>query len=82
MFVSMRAVKRSLLETAYNVSGALEGAHGAPIHIGDPELIGIDVQKPLLGSAPTGLPQLADDEVPVIWGCGASGVAAGISGSE
>ena len=82
MFVSMRPVKRSLLEMAYDITGALEGAHGAPIHIGDPELIGADLSKPLLGSGPGGLPQIADDEVPVFWGCGTSGAAAAITGSE
>jgi uncharacterized protein YcsI (UPF0317 family) len=41
--------------------------HGAPVHIGKPELIGIkDIMKPDYGDpAP-----MKDDEIPVFWACG------------
>ena len=81
MVVSMRPIKRRLLEAAYNITGGLEAAHGAPIHIGDPELIGVNLRKPLLGSAPDSNAEIADDEVPVFWGCGGSSFIACITGS-
>jgi uncharacterized protein YcsI (UPF0317 family) len=47
--------------------------HGAPIHIGDPTLIGIvDLQKPDYGDAVDVMP----DELPVFWACGVTPQAA------
>ena len=43
--------------------------HGAPIHMGDPKVIGVDLRKPYGGH---GLTQLRGDEVPVFWACGAT----------
>jgi len=41
--------------------------HGAPVHIGDPERIGItDLAKPDYGD----VAEIKDDEVPVFWACG------------
>ena len=41
--------------------------HGAPVHVGKPELIGIaDLMKPDYGDA---VP-VNDDELPVFWACG------------
>ena len=41
--------------------------HGAPIHIGDPEIIGADLANPLFGP-PVG--KIPDGLVPVFWACG------------
>ena len=42
-------------------------AHGAPLHIGDPAMIGIaDVAKPDFGDPPI----LREGDVPVFWACG------------
>jgi uncharacterized protein YcsI (UPF0317 family) len=41
--------------------------HGAPVHLGKPESIGIkDIAKPDWGDA---VP-IHDDEIPVFWACG------------
>ena len=41
--------------------------HGAPIHIGDPELIGIhDLSRPDYGDAV----EIRKGELPVFWACG------------
>ena len=41
--------------------------HGAPIHIGDPEKIGIfDISKPDFGDSVT----VNEGEIPVFWCCG------------
>ncbi|MDQ3273092.1 MAG: DUF1445 domain-containing protein, partial [Pseudomonadota bacterium] len=47
--------------------------HGAPVHIGDPALIGIaDLAKPDYGDAV----DLRADEIPVFWACGVTPQAA------
>jgi uncharacterized protein YcsI (UPF0317 family) len=41
--------------------------HGAPVHLGKPELLGIkDITKPDYGDS---VP-VRDDELPVFWACG------------
>ena len=46
---------------------AFPSVHGAPVHIGKPELIGIkDIMKPDYGDAV----EVRDDEMPVFWACG------------
>ena len=41
--------------------------HGGPIHVGDPEALGIrDLARPDFGDAVT----IHPDEVPVFWACG------------
>ena len=52
---------------AIQITSRFPSVHGAPVHIGDPSLIGIgDLQKPDYGDAvPVG-----PDELPVFWACG------------
>ncbi|MDA3630177.1 putative hydro-lyase [Saccharopolyspora sp. WRP15-2] len=65
--VSMRAIHRSEVSRAVEVTGELPFAHGSPLHVGDPGSIGItDLAHPDWGDP---LP-LQDDEVPVFWACG------------
>jgi uncharacterized protein YcsI (UPF0317 family) len=41
--------------------------HGAPVHLGRPDLIGIqDLSKPWVGD-PT---EVREDEIPLFWACG------------
>ena len=47
--------------------------HGAPVHIGDPEAIGIkDISKPDFGE-PT---DFEDGKIPMFWACGVTPQAA------
>ena len=49
------------------ITSRFPSVHGAPVHIGKPELIGIkDVMKPDYGDAV----EVRDDELPVFWACG------------
>jgi len=65
--VSMRPLKRSEVVRAVQITSRYPGVHGAPIHIGAPEEIGIkDITKPDFGDA---VP-IAPGEVPVFWACG------------
>ena len=48
-------------------------AHGAPVHLGDPALIGIaDVMAPDYGDPP----EFRQGEIPVFWACGVTPQAA------
>ena len=65
--VSMRPMLPELAVRAVQVTSRFPGVHGAPLHIGDPAVIGIrDVSKPDFGDAVT----IKPGEVPVFWACG------------
>ena len=67
MVVSMRPMKPADAIRAIQVTTRFPNVHGAPVHIGKPELIGIkDIMKPDQGDA---VP-VKDDELPVFWACG------------
>ena len=67
MVVSMRPMKPADAIRAIQITTRFPAVHGAPVHIGKPELIGIaDIAKPDYGDA---LP-VEDDELPVFWACG------------
>jgi uncharacterized protein YcsI (UPF0317 family) len=67
MVVSMRPLKPADAIRAVQITTRFPSVHGAPVHIGKPELIGIsDIMKPDYGDA---VP-VADDELPVFWACG------------
>lgn len=67
MVVSMRPLPYEKIVKSVLVSGQMPKVHGAPVHIGDPSVIGIkDVSKPDFGDAVT----VNKDEVPVFWACG------------
>jgi uncharacterized protein YcsI (UPF0317 family) len=70
MVVSMRPCQRSSIEKLVQALAPCEVGHGAPIHIGDPSIIGInDVAERLIFGD---MVELHDDEVPVFWACGVS----------
>ena len=67
MVVSMRPIPYSQIVKATTLSGAIPQVHGAPIHIGDPKVIGIeDISKPDFGEPV----DINEGEVPVFWACG------------
>ncbi len=73
MVVSMRPVPADLLETAVTTTGRMPAVHGAPVHSGDPSLIGIaDMDRPDFGDAI----ELQPGDVPVFWACGVTPQAA------
>ena len=67
MVVSMRPIPNEMVAKAVTASARFPGAHGAPIHVGDPAAIGVkDVTKPDWGDAV----EIKRGEVPVFWACG------------
>ncbi|NXY01484.1 GLUCM protein, partial [Pteruthius melanotis] len=76
LVVTMRPIPESKLEAAVVATSELKEAHGAPIHIGDPGLLGIqDLSKPDYGDPV----DLHPGDIPVFWACGVTGVEAIIS---
>jgi uncharacterized protein YcsI (UPF0317 family) len=67
MVVSMRPFRAADARRAAETTAAMPQVHGAPVHLGAPERIGIeDLGAPDFGDAvPVG-----DDEIPVFWACG------------
>ncbi len=73
MVVSMRPMKAAAVIRAVQVTSRFPDVHGAPVHIGDPSLIGIaDLSAPDYGDAVEVMP----DELPVFWACGVTPQAA------
>lgn len=67
MVVSMRPLPYDQVVKSVLVTGAMPKVHGAPVHIGDPSVIGIkDINKPDFGDMVT----INPGEVPVFWPCG------------
>ena len=67
MVVTMRPIPEAQVARAREISSRFPQAHGAPIAMGDPALIGIsDLSAPDWGDAVEIMP----GEVPVYWACG------------
>lgn len=67
MVVSMRPLRAEHAIRAIQITSRFPAVHGAPVHIGRPDLIGIqDISRPDYGDAVT----IMDDELPVFWACG------------
>ena len=67
MVVSMRPFSPADAIKAVQITSRYPRVHGAPVHLGMPELIGIDdIGRAWQGDDPV----LAPDEMPVFWACG------------
>jgi uncharacterized protein YcsI (UPF0317 family) len=73
LVVSMRGLRPSDAIRAVEITSRFPKFHGAPVHIGKPEMIGVELDRPYGGH---GLTELRDDELPVFWACGATAQAA------
>lgn len=73
LVVSMRPMRAADAIRAIQVTSRYPAVHGAPVHFGDPSLIGIgDLSRPDFGDPV----EILDDEVPVFWACGVTPQAA------
>jgi len=67
MVVSMRPIRSADVARAVEISARFQLAHGAPIHVGHPEAIGIgNLAAPDFGDPV----EIEEGEVPVFWACG------------
>ena len=73
LVVSMRPIPAGRVAEAAMISGRTPAVHGAPVHIGAPEALGItDLSHPDFGEAV----DIRAGEVPVFWACGVTPQAA------
>jgi uncharacterized protein YcsI (UPF0317 family) len=73
LVVSMRPVPASQVVTAVQVTSRMPEVHGAPVHVGAPEALGIaDLAAPDFGDPV----DLEDGDVPMFWACGVTPQAA------
>lgn len=73
MVVSMRPFKAAEAIRAIEITSRFPKVHGAPVHMGNPALIGInDLSRPDYGDAV----DVLEDEIPVFWACGVTPQAA------
>lgn len=67
LVVSMRPFQPSAAIAAIRITAGYPAVHGAPVHIGLPEQLGItDLQRPDFGDPV----RVEPDELPVFWACG------------
>ncbi|MBT2600017.1 MULTISPECIES: putative hydro-lyase [unclassified Oceanobacillus] len=66
--VSMRALKTEEIDKAVKITERFETSHGTPVHIGNPEEIGItDIDNPDYGES---ISFDEEERTPVFWACG------------
>jgi len=76
MVVSMRPIPGLAVARAVEVTAAMHAVHGAPVHVGSPEAIGIcDISRPDFGDSAL----VYDGEIPVFWACGVTPQAAALA---
>lgn len=76
MVVSMRPLKPADAIRAVQITSRYPAVHGAPVHLGLPEQIGIgDLSQPDFGDAV----EVHADELPVFWACGVTPQAVAMS---
>ena len=67
LVVSMRPLRPADAIRAVQITSRFPSVHGAPVHLGKPEMLGIaDLGRPDYGDAV----DIEDDELPVFWACG------------
>jgi uncharacterized protein YcsI (UPF0317 family) len=73
MVVSMRPIRADRVADACTITGRYPSVHGAPVHVGEPGLLGIEhLAHPDFGDAV----RIEPGEVPVFWACGVTPQAA------
>ena len=73
MVVTMRWLPFKDAIKATQITARFPNNHGAPIHIGSPDHIGVDLANPLHGPSIGAIPA---DKTPVFWACGVTPQAA------
>jgi len=67
LMVTMRAFKPADAIRAIQITSRFPNVHGAPVHIGDPAAIGVDLAKRYQD---VGDGEVAMGEIPLFWACG------------
>ncbi|MDV6013964.1 putative hydro-lyase [Haloechinothrix sp. LS1_15] len=73
LVVSMRPIPSGLVPVAVRATARVPAVHGAPVHVGSPESLGIgDLDRPDFGDSV----EVRPGDVPVFWACGVTPQAA------
>jgi uncharacterized protein YcsI (UPF0317 family) len=73
LVVSMRPIFADRVADAVSITGRYPAVHGAPVHVGAPEVLGIgDLGRPDFGDPV----EIRSGEIPVFWACGVTPQAA------
>ncbi|MBR7829836.1 putative hydro-lyase [Actinospica sp. MGRD01-02] len=76
LVVSMRPVPAEAVARAAAITALMPAVHGAPVHVGEPEALGIaDLDKPDFGEPVT----FHSGDVPMFWACGVTSQTAVMS---
>ena len=67
LVVTMRAFTPADAIRAIQITSRFPNVHGAPVHLGEPKSIGVDLSRRYLD---VGDPEVDNDELPVFWACG------------
>lgn len=67
LVVTMRWMTHAQAVIATQLTSRFPFNHGAPLHIGHPEIIGADLENPISGEPVTEIPE---GTMPVFWACG------------
>ncbi|MGO4235860.1 D-glutamate cyclase family protein [Pseudarthrobacter sp. YAF2] len=62
---TMRAVPARLVAPVVELTSRMPHSHGAPLHIGSPEMLGIDLKTDSISTPP----RMEIGDVPLFWGC-------------
>ncbi|WP_155853657.1 putative hydro-lyase [Arthrobacter sp. H5] len=72
LVVSMRPVPAAQVADAVRITSRYPAVHGAPVHVGNPGELGIQLNEPDFGDAV----EIPDGHLPVFWACGVTPQAA------
>ena len=72
MTVTMRPFPEISLQQVFQITAQYPDAHGAPVLIGDPARIGVDLEHVQIGD----VVEVKEGEVPVFWACGITNLEA------
>ena len=73
MVCSMRPMTPENARRAYDITVKMPNVHGAPVHMGDPDALGVrDINNPEYGESV----EIYPGEIPVFWPCGVTPQAA------
>ncbi|MHA7281770.1 putative hydro-lyase [Arthrobacter sp. TMS2-4] len=72
LVVSMRPVPAAQVADAVRITSRYPAVHGAPVHVGNPEELGVDLGSPDFGDSV----RIPEGHLPVFWACGVTPQAA------
>jgi uncharacterized protein YcsI (UPF0317 family) len=79
LVVTMRLMRPEQVVTATQLTTRYVYTHGSPVHVGDPEVIGADLEHPIYGPPLTAIPR---DKSAVFWACGVTPQQAAIESKQ